>query len=80
MSTLSQDSQYLGERYIGSYSQFLFTHPPDRMQNLRERKACHTKGLGRHSSRADKLVGTDHCRWLATLFDHQSIVHTARRA
>src|SRR5437588_12573051 len=80
MSTLPEDSQYLVEGYIGSYSQLLFTYPPDRMQNPHERKACHTKSLGRHSSRADKLVSTDHCRRLATLLDHQSIVHTARRA
>ena len=70
MSTLPQDSQYLGECYIGTYSQFLFTYPSDRMQNLRERKACHAKGLGRHSSRADKLVGADYSRRLAALLDH----------
>src|SRR6266567_1555187 len=67
MSTLPRESQYLGECYIGSYSQLLFTYPPDRMQNPGERKACHTKSLGRHSSRADKLVSTDQCPRLAVV-------------
>ena len=63
---------------MGAFRQFLVADTAKRMQDFSVREARHAEGLRGHTGGGGKLLCTYHGCCLATLFNHQSIVHTAR--